>query len=277
MRSRDLRGKIAFVGFDSAWADNPKAPGAICSISYDGRKFLDFRKPELVGFSKARSFIGAVIHQLTLIAIDQPTIVPNESGMRPTERVAASAVSWLGGGVQPAYRNKMEIFGDGAPIWKFKYGLRATENPERSRYASRGRFLMEVFPALALPSIDQRFCGYKKGPRYNPARRFNSEHWRAVVSTVLMEARRMKCSAFVRWCHQLNRISKPEKSHQDQLDAVICLLVAVRWRHGKRKDSIMIGDLNSGYIVAPVVPSIKQRLRIMAVKRKVAIDGVICS
>lgn len=31
--------------------------------------------------------------------------------------------------------------------------------------------LMEVFPALALASSSPAFFGYRKGPRYNPARK----------------------------------------------------------------------------------------------------------
>jgi predicted RNase H-like nuclease len=42
-----------FVGFDSAWADKAKAPGAICSVHFDGVGFTDFRPPELVSFDRA--------------------------------------------------------------------------------------------------------------------------------------------------------------------------------------------------------------------------------
>jgi predicted RNase H-like nuclease len=41
---------------------------------------------------------------VTLIALDQPALVPNLTGMRPVERVAARLISRLGGGVQPSNR-----------------------------------------------------------------------------------------------------------------------------------------------------------------------------
>jgi predicted RNase H-like nuclease len=47
------RGSVQFVSFDSTWADNAKAPGAICSVHFDGLGFTDFRPPELVGFDSA--------------------------------------------------------------------------------------------------------------------------------------------------------------------------------------------------------------------------------
>ena len=90
--ARDVRSAAcAFMGFDSAWTDNRKAPGAICSITYDGRAMRDFRPPQLVGFGDALSFIRAVDRdgQASLIALDQPTVVPNAAGTRPVEKVAA--------------------------------------------------------------------------------------------------------------------------------------------------------------------------------------------
>ena len=59
-----------FVGFDSAWTDNPTLPGAICSVVYDGRRFGDFKEPTLVRFGQALDFVRD-IHapgQLTLVA-----------------------------------------------------------------------------------------------------------------------------------------------------------------------------------------------------------------
>jgi predicted RNase H-like nuclease len=131
-----------FVGFDSAWTDSPTLPGAICSIDYDGNRFGGFKEPAVVRFSQALDFVRR-IHgpgQLTLVAIDQPTIVPNQSSMRLAERVAASVISWLGGGVQPANRARVGMFDDGAPIWSFLRDLGATEDPERGRSAAVGLY-----------------------------------------------------------------------------------------------------------------------------------------
>jgi predicted RNase H-like nuclease len=102
--------------------------------------------PQLVGFGKALEFIRSVHRddQPTLVAIDQPTIVLNTSGMRPVDKVAASVVSWIGGGVQPANRAKIGMFSDNPPIWRFLQCLHAAENPELAREAKTGLFLMEV-------------------------------------------------------------------------------------------------------------------------------------
>ncbi len=66
--------------------------------------------------------------------------------MRPVDKAAASLVSWMGGGVQPANRG-LPMFRPEAAIWRFLLALNALENPEAARTADRGLHLMEVFPA----------------------------------------------------------------------------------------------------------------------------------
>ncbi len=207
---------VTFVGFDSAWTDNPTSPGAICSIDYDGGQFSGFNEPVLVRFSQALNFVRGISRpgQLTLVAIDQPTIVPNQSSMRPAERVAASAISWLGGGVQPANRTRVGMFDEGAPIWSFLRDLNATEDPERARLADIGLYVMEVFPALALPAFHQDFCGRLRAPRYNPARRtFRKEDWGRVVEVVAAESEKLGCSSLpsgvFRRRRSVNRRNRP--------------------------------------------------------------------
>ncbi|RMH51359.1 MAG: DUF429 domain-containing protein, partial [Alphaproteobacteria bacterium] len=44
-------------GFDSAWTDSPKAPGAICAVAFDDHGQVQFHEPQLVSFAQARRFI----------------------------------------------------------------------------------------------------------------------------------------------------------------------------------------------------------------------------
>ena len=200
---------ITFVGFDSAWADKPDGPGAICSIAFSSDRFLDFAAPELVGFDAALTHINRLRRPdaVTLIALDQPTIVPNATGMRPVEKTVATLISWLGGGVQPANRGKAMFFGEEAPIWRFLEKLKAIEDPEAARVAAHGEYLMEVFPALALASYSPAFLGYRKGPRYNPDRKtFRIEHWTATIDAAIQEATRFSCFQLVHWLNDLRTI-----------------------------------------------------------------------
>ncbi|MGD0563479.1 MAG: DUF429 domain-containing protein [Roseiarcus sp.] len=270
-------GVVTFIGFDSAWADNPKAPGAICSATIARDRWLEFHAPELVGFDQALAFIEARdrVDAATLIALDQPTIVTNDAGMRPVEKVVASVISWMGGGVQPANLGR-PFFGPQAPVSRFLAKLGAVEDPEVARAAVRGRHLIEVFPALALASLGDGFFGRSMGPRYNPARRgtFRIENWRAVVDAARLEAARFHCASLVGWLDGLASLATPSKSDQDRLDAALCLLIAMRWRLAPRSESTMLGDVNSGYIVAPVREKVMTRLREEAARRNVPVDAI---
>ncbi|MDO5371073.1 DUF429 domain-containing protein [Paracoccus sp. (in: a-proteobacteria)] len=266
----NLRSLIVF-GFDSAWTDQPKAPGAICAVGCDRDGDLTFHPPRLVSFAEARAFITSARrgHDVALVALDQPTVVPNATGMRPVDRLAASVVSHVGGGVQPANRGKAGMFCDLAPIWGFLAAVGAVENPFRARSAAEGLFLIEVFPALALPALDARFAGRLAAPKYNPARsrKFRLEHWQAVARSVKDTALSLELPALALWAEEMMAQQKPRKADQDRLDATICALIGIIWRTGGPGTAAMLGDLRQGYMVTPISPAIRLRLEAAAARR----------
>jgi predicted RNase H-like nuclease len=268
-----------YIGFDSAWADNPKAPGAICAIQLDHNRPFRFEPPQLASFNQAIAFIESVRSRegVTLVALDQPTLVPNTTGMRPVERAAASVISWLGGGVQPSNRGRIGMFCDASPIWRFLTKLKAVENPESARTASNGLFLMEVFPALALASLDTSFFGRLSAPRYNPDRRktFRAADWTRVAEAAATHAEAFGCEELATWCRNTGAISPPRKADQDRLDAALCVLIALRWRLRPREDSLLLGDLKTGYMVLPASTAVRERLTQAARKYSVPVDGVL--
>jgi predicted RNase H-like nuclease len=269
--------EVVVVGFDSAWTDKLSKPGAICAAHYRGADCVSFEPPRLASFTEALSFIRRMERPgiPLLLALDQPTIVRNETGSRPVDKIAGSLISWLGGGVQPASRSKVGMFDDNAPIWRFLSDLAATQSPEQARLADVGRHVIEVFPALALAAFDQVFFGRNLGPRYNPERRktFKIGDWHAVLRVTREEAMRLGCQDAAAWV-SLQEPDRVRKRHQDCLDALICLLVGLRWRLERRSKSMMMGCLDHGYIIAPTTPMMHERLSRAASLRRVSIDSV---
>jgi len=267
-----------YIGFDSAWTDNPKAPGAICVVGIEDGHPSRFHAPQLVSFDRALTFIRNVRSDNgnTLIALDQPTVVPNLKGMRPVERTAASLLGWLGGGVQPSNRGRLGMFCNASPIWRFLTALRAVEDPEEARVATGGLYLMEVFPALALASLGTRFFGRLCGPKYNPDRRktFRVDDWVRVAEAAAQESQALGCEELARWCHDAGRVALLRKAHQDMMDSALCVLIALRWRLRRRGESLLLGDLTTGYMVLPASPAVRERLTVAARKFSVAMDGV---
>lgn len=263
------------IGFDSAWTDNKKAPGAICALTFDDSRPIAFHPPRLSTFDEALAFIDMVKSEqgATLIALDQPTVVPNLTSMRPVEKVAASVISWIGGGVQPSNRGKVGMFCDASPIWAFLSNLGAIEDPELARTATSGTHVMEVFPALALPSFDPQFFSRLGGPRYNPGRKktFRLEDWRRVARAAEMQFLSFDVPEAAEWCAIEAERDKPTKADQDRLDAMLCLLVAMLWRLGDRDGCMMLGDLETGYMITPASPDVRERIKEAAIKVMISV------
>ena len=235
-----------FVGFDSAWAD--KEPGGVCFATLEGNRLVDYGCPEPAYFDHAKSVIercSSHTQHYTLIAIDQPTMVPNWTGMRPVERVAGSVKQ----GVQPAYRGKESMFGPSAPIWAFLDSLQASEQPEEAQRASEGLHLIEVYPGLALSAFfDSKADDLPLSVHYNPAKQYTD--WQRVAEAVAMQANRLRLAPFADWANSMSKESDPEKTDQDCLDALICLIVACKWRR-QDPDMLVVGDWR-GYMVTPL-------------------------
>lgn len=247
--------KQSFVGFDSAWTDNPRQLGAICSLTRESGEVIDFTPPRLVSFQKAAEFVEIATRcsDFTLVAIDQPTRVPNQSGCRPVDRVAGSVLGRLRGGVQPANRSKRSIFGDGAPVWRFLDEIGARQDPPAARNATSRLYLIEVFPALALPALAPELWDRSAGAKYNPANRKSYSHadWKLVAHALASFARKLEAWPLVEEACAIGELVRPSKADQDKLDSMLCLAVALAWRFGERGEVAVIGDGRRGYIVTP--------------------------
>jgi len=265
-----------FVGFDSAWAGN--TPGGICWATFVDGRFEEWGEPRCATFDDAAGIIEELHKRsaYTLVALDQPTIVKNKTGMRPVEKVVASLVSKLKGGVQPATRSKKTMFGDAAPIWKFIERIGATQNPAEARSASDGLHLIEVFPALALPSLEPRIWEQKRRAAYNPSKKnFSPEDWRMVANAIQRHAKQLKVAPLAKWAAQMADKDRPAKPDQDRIDAAICLFIALYWRCRNMCDIDMafIGDTDNGYMVTPVAPETRKILEAAAKERSVPVNN----
>ena len=267
------------IGFDSAWTDNPRNPGAIAAVIIEDGQPVEFLPPRLARFDAARKLVLELraAADVLLVAIDQPTIVPNFDSCRPVERVAASIVNRLKGGVQPARRGGggASMFGDNAPIWRFLDAIDVVQDPAQARDATSGRFAMEVFPALALPSLVPAIWERKRAAKYNPAQpgTFLLTDWQLVCGGLAHQADRLGLPALAAWARTHHPMALPKKADQDRLDAALCLLIARYWRQEPPAAGMVIGDDVNGYIVTPVTVGTRAILESSAVLNRVPVDA----
>ena len=265
----------AFVGFDSAWGGNTR--GAISYAVFQGGALEKEGLPQLVTFPEAAQIVNALRRECdnVLVAIDQPTIVPNQNGSRPVDKVAGSLMGRLRSGTQSANRSKA-VFGNAAPIWQFINDIGCPDMDfKAARIAARRIHLIEVYPALALPALQPAFMERRSAARYNPrGKKFCPADWKLVCKTVHSYANQAGLPQLAQWAESMAATDSPTKSDQDKIDAVICLLVGLRLRKPQRDglSIAVIGDLESGYMVTPTSRETRDVLQAAADKRKVRIS-----
>ena len=242
------------VGFDSAWTAHNS--GAIVGVMHrDDRTFQDLGPPLVVNYADAeqvvRNWQVEWNSTATVQLLDQPTIVKNIAGQRPVENLAGCSVGLRCGGMQPGNRSRVEMFGDGAPVWRYLEQFGGPANPLVGPVTG----VIETYPVLTMIALGwtRPHCTRAGGrlPKYNPARKktFSIEDWQHVCLCASKEFSDRGLRRIAQWIEEACEKPKPRKSDQDGLDACICLLVALNLAEGK--DCIMVGNLETGYIVVP--------------------------
>lgn len=252
------------VGFDSAWT--PRNSGAIvAAIQHEDGSFRDLGHPQIANFRQAEEAIqawrGKQSPSSTVILLDQPTIVANSAGQRPVENIVSSCVSLRHGGMQPANIARADMFGRGAPVWEFLAQFGGPADPLISVPCDVA--VLETYPVLSMIALgwlreDSRITG--RLPKYNPGRRktFSIDDWRYVASMAAAAFRDRGLAGIAGWIDEARDRDRPKKSDQDKLDACICLLVALHL--AERRDCLMVGDRQTGYIVVPHSPALQGEL-----------------
>lgn len=192
--------------------------------------------------------------------LDQPTIVRNATGQRPVENLVGAPISLRYGGVQPANTSKKEMFGKDAPLWPFLKKFGESTNP----LSPLGETLtIETYPVLAMVAMgwtmtDERTTG--RLPKYNPKRKrtFSLSDWRYVCSKASEEFKTRGLNLSSTWLDSAIRNNSPSKSDQDGLDACVCLLIALHFV--ERKGCLMVGNLQTGYMVVPYSTALHSEL-----------------
>jgi len=256
---------ILLVGFDSAWSNGNN--GAITAVFADSHGTITEITPQPVSLdgavSRIREWLNRWKPDRTIIAIDQPIIVENETGQRPVENVVSSIISKHEGGVQPSFKQRHH-FRDGAPIWDF---VAAFDGPADPSKLTPGISLVETYPALCLIAMGHTLPkenGRMRLPKYNPTNKnFNLNDWHHVCSKVHEELEIIGLANLASEAKMLVGAGKPSKAVQDKIDSFICLLTAYAVARGK---AMSVGTVESGYMVTLHNEQVAEQLRERCIK-----------
>ena len=255
---------VLIVGFDSAWSARNRGAVVAALRESDGT-VREAELPKRADFGEAASMIDewkdTYRPDSTVILIDKPIIVNNATGQRPVEQIVSSSVGKRRGGMQSASTGKDSMFGPEAPVFRFLDRFGGPGNPLQP---IGDTCVIETYPVLAIIALG--WVAHEDGrvgrlPKYNPQRKktFSTADWRMLCAHLETEFAARRLGALAEWLQEATANRTPGKSDQDCLDACLCLLVGLHLAEGHR--GLMVGDMNTGYIVVPSNDALYTELR----------------
>ncbi|MEM6425736.1 MAG: DUF429 domain-containing protein [Cyanobacteria bacterium P01_D01_bin.128] len=238
--------QMQFVGVDFGWQSGASG---LCHLSWDGAQL---HLAELARLQSMESVLGwidqRVGEQAGAIAVDAPTLIPNQTGMRLPDRLAHKHFGRYHAGCYPANLNRP--FAEHTVQFGLSLERRGFLHAPTIDPRQPGRYQMEIFPHPAtihlfgLPQI----LKYKKGtlaqrfPELMRLRQLCLEHLPKLMPPLKLEAAQLPIS---------EQRGKPMKALEDKLDSLVCAYVAAHWWYWGTEKNWVLGDRDRGYIIGP--------------------------
>jgi predicted RNase H-like nuclease len=232
------------VGIDLAWSTGVTG---LAAVDGSGRLVL-------LGRATTDDQIDAWLASLpgipSVVAVDAPLVVPNQTGQRPAETMIGRAYGPFGASAHSANRTLLR----GEPrAMRLAERFGWTIDPE-VRPQPGATVCIEVYPHPALVGLFglPYRVAYKKGSTAKRLAGFQQ------LASLLESIPELHVEDHPRWKEIRVVIDSPAAGDltriEDEIDAVVCARVAWLWRHNP--DSLeAYGSLTNGYIVAPPPPT----------------------
>ena len=254
---------MRFFGIDLAWS--PRNPSAGVVLSASGRVLAS--TSTLGGDVEVCDFVTRAVpqHSPSLVAIDAPLAVPNETGTRLCDKQVASVFGRYHAAPYPANRKNLSRYG-GLRAEKIRRRLQALgfrHDPAIARFDRSSR-VFEVFPHPAIVSLFQlnRTLKYKaRSNRSYELRWQELGHLRDHLFSLRESIPPLHLPTELATLTLEGLRGRRMKGVEDLLDALVCAYTALyAWHYGPRGYAIY-GRAAEGSILVPMTPSMWQRLK----------------
>ncbi len=238
---------MKFLGIDFGWTSQPS--GVCCLV-------LEVERLHLRSLDRLDT-IPAVLEWVDTwvpaseggaIAVDAPTLIPNETGMRLPDRLAHQHFGKYHAGCYPA--NRSLPFAERTLKLGLELEARGFDHAPEITARKPGRYQMEVFPHPAMIHLFQldRILKYKKGTVAE--RRGELVRLRQYILSVLPNLTPALVIEEADLPPVLHKGAEL-KALEDRLDSIICAYVAAHWWYWGAERNRVLGDRTSGYIIVP--------------------------
>ena len=238
-----------FVGVDFGWTSG--ASGLCCLVGRDRNlEILDLTT--VLEIDNILAWIDKRVPDLEpgLIAVDAPTIINNSTGMRLADKLTHKYFGRYHAGCYPAnlglkFADRTVGFGKSLTARNFQQA--PTLEPKQL-----GRYQIEVFPHPATINLFglEKILKYKKGKKSDRSSELiKLRNYIIQVLPRLEPALNRELAVIPKITSRLT--GKELKAIEDMLDSLICAYVAAHWWYWGEAKNLVLGDLDTGYIVIP--------------------------
>ncbi|MEO1147046.1 MAG: DUF429 domain-containing protein [Cyanobacteria bacterium J06638_22] len=242
---------MIFIGVDLGWTSQPT--GLCCLRSHYIADRLELQLVELTRIDSLESVLAWIDRQCPAtqmggIAVDAPTLIRNETGMRMCDRFAHRYFGRYHAGCYPANLGlpfAQRTVGFGLALEQRGFCHAPSLQPQQPT-----RFQVEVFPHPATIRLFRlpRILKYKKGRVSD--RHIALSQFRQHILDSLPSAN-PSLSITEDDLPTIPKTGVAMKAVEDQLDSLICAYVAAHWWAWGQERNQILGDGETGYIVVP--------------------------
>jgi len=244
---------VRFLGIDLGWTSGSSG---LCCLGWSGGclHLLNLERRQATEDILGWVDNWAAATQAAIIAVDAPTLIPNDTGMRLPDKLTHRHFGRYHAGCYPA--NLGRPFAQRTVAFGLSLEARGFVHAPLIAPQQQGRFQIEVFPHPAMVCLFKlnRILKYKKGKlaqRYSEMLKLRQ--YILEILPTLEPALNFADSG------RLNDSFLPEiplggsalKAVEDQLDSLICAYVAAHWWYWGIERNWVLGDATEGYIIVP--------------------------
>lgn len=241
---------MKFIGVDLGWSSG--ASGLCCLEWCDG--VLKIRElTTILDLEDILTWIDRLtdINLPAMIAVDAPTIITNQTGMRLCDKLTHKYFGRYHAGCYPANLNlkfapRTTGFSQSLLTKKFQHA------PE-IELQQPGRYQIEVFPHPATVNLFglNKILKYKKGRLAERRLELNKLRQHIVETLPKLEPTLSLSTTKLIPTIAHKQTGKELKAIEDKLDSIICAYVAAYWWYWGAAKNIVLGNLKEGFIVIP--------------------------
>lgn len=240
---------MKFIGIDLGWQSGPS--GLCCLTLTKGALLLD-KLDRKATLDEVLAWVDMAAPAPTpaIVAVDAPTLIPNETGMRSPDRLAHKYFGKYHAGCYPAnqgrpFAKRLVQFGLDLEARGFVHA--PTIDPQQL-----GRYQIEVFPHPAMIQLFDlpQILKYKKGRVAERAVALAK-----LRSLILTHLTQLDLPLQIQSLPDVPQTGKALKALEDKLDSIICAYVAAHWWYWGNARNWTMGTQQDGYIVVPSPPN----------------------